>query len=76
MAVMGKTNARVVYYDFDRILTYSELLSNTRHRFDELIGQGFSREQTIKIIFDSNQFKASFLFEKSYESLKMEFHIS
>jgi hypothetical protein len=39
-------------------------------RCEELIDQGFTKEQILKIIFDNSQFKDSFLEEQDFYNLK------
>lgn len=60
----------LVYYDFENALTFNEILERTRFRYNELIIQGFSKEEALKIIFECQFFKDSFLNERRFFALK------
>ena len=60
----------VVFYDFDNILSFEELFIKTQNRFNELIQQGFTKQESINIIFECKTFKRCFLNRKYYIELK------
>jgi hypothetical protein len=70
MTEFGKNNSCAVYFDPGNYLTFRGVLSRTQKRYDELMYQGFTKEQIIKIIFDNSQFKDSFLENKDFYDLK------
>jgi hypothetical protein len=73
MTVFGNGSSVIVYYDLKNILTFSEIKSKTSKRFCELVNQGFTKDQAIKIIFECADFKDSFLDLDKFNALKDEF---
>jgi hypothetical protein len=70
MTEFGMNNSCAVYFDPGNYLTFRGVLSRTMKRCEELIDQGFTKEQILKIIFDNSQFKDSFLEEQDFYNLK------
>ncbi len=72
MSVDEMKDLGVVYYDFENISSYPEILIRTQNRYIELIGLGFSREEILRIIFNNSSFQKSFLRQDIFERLKAE----
>jgi hypothetical protein len=67
---------RIVYYDFNKILTRDELCCRIKARYRELFSQGFNQQQIYTIIFECKEFKNSFLDCRIYDDLKKRFENS
>ena len=63
-------NRKVVFFDFDNISTFNEILSKTRMRLKELETLGFTNMDSIKIVFECSKFKESFLDINDYNRLR------
>jgi len=75
MAVFGDKCETVVYYDFNNILSFREIVILTFERYDELVSQGFDSEQAKRIIFHCSHFKNAFLDETNFNDLKSLFNV-
>jgi hypothetical protein len=79
MTELGKKNVgfenqwkepEVVFYDFENILSYDELVIKTQNRLNELIEQGFTKQDSFVIIFEDTYFMNCFVNRKFYNDLK------
>ena len=70
MTEFGINNLCAVYFDPGNYLTFRGVLSRTKKRYEELMYQGLTKDQILKIIFDNSQFKDSFLEEQDFYDLK------
>lgn len=63
-------NEKVVFFDFDNISTFNEILIRTKERMEELKRLGFSKKDSIIIVFENSRFKNSFLDINDFYRLK------
>ena len=66
--------AEIVFADFNNFRTTAEVEELINNRIKELLKQGYSRNEALNIIFESEIFKNKFLSKMVFSTLKGIFY--
>jgi len=66
--------AEIVFADFNNFRTTAEVEELINNRIKELLKQGYSRNEALNIIFESDIFKNKFLSRLVFSTLKDVFY--